>query len=392
MVPCSLAIIAKAYPKAERGRAIGIWAAASALTTALGPVIGGFVLSSFDAGIWRAIFAINLPLGAVAVFLLVAKVPADAPAERRALDLSGAVLATLGFGAVAYGLTALSAESATVSIAVPLAAIGLGIVVLVGFVWWELRRREPMIDLNLFANRAFAGANIATFLLYFSLSAILFYLPMLLIAGWGLTPAEVGFIFLPLSAAIALLSGPVGKLSDRNGARLPIAGGSLVVAIAFAGLGGLVGLGVHGFWSGVLPMMVLMGLGMALVVSPLSTAIMTSVEDKDTGAASGINNAVARIAGLVAVAAMGAVAAYVYAMWLGDGSAERLPGYGEPVAQALAAEIEALRIAASDAAFAAVAWISALFCLIGAVTAWMTVPGSGNPSASNTGSGNEGTS
>lgn len=382
MVPCSLAIIAKAYPKAERGRAIGIWAAASALTTALGPVIGGFVLSSFDERIWRAIFAINLPLGAVAIFLLVAKVPADSPAELRALDLGGAAFATLGFGAMAYGLTALSAEDAADSIAVPLAAIGFGVVVLIGFVVWELRRHEPMIDLGLFANRAFAGANIATFLLYFSLSAILFYLPMLLIAGWGLTSAEVGFMFLPLSAAIALLSGTVGKFSDQMGARLPIAGGSLVVAIAFAGLAGLIGMGVHAFWSGVFPMMVLMGIGMALVVSPLSTAIMTSVEDKDTGAASGINNAVARVAGLVAVAAMGAVAAYIYASSLGAESAGAVPGYGEPVRQALAAATETARIAASDAAFAAVAWITALLCLLGAITAWVTVAGVTRPSPS----------
>ena len=107
---------------------------------------------------------------------------------------------------------------------------------LVGFLFWEMRQREPMVDLSLFRARAFAGANVATFFLYFALSGILFYLPMLLIAGWGLSPAAAGFIFLPLSVAIALLSGPVGQLSDRIGPRLPIAAGSLVVAAAFAGL------------------------------------------------------------------------------------------------------------------------------------------------------------
>lgn len=372
MVPCSLAIIAKAYPKAERGKAIGIWAAASALTTALGPVIGGFVLGAFDASVWRWIFAINLPLGAVAIYLLVAKVPADEPAERRSLDLGGAALAALGFGALAYGLTSMGAEGANGSLTTSLLASAIGLVLVAALVWWEHRQAEPMMDIALFRSRPFTGANIATFFLYFSLSAILFYLPMLLIAGWGLSAAETGFIFLPLSAAIALLSGPVGNLSDRIGPRLPIALGSLVVGFAFAGLGVLTAFGLHQFWAGVFPMMVVMGLGMALVVSPLSTAIMTSVADKDTGAASGINNAVSRIAGLVAVAAMGAVAAYVYDSVLAGHALSGVPSFGE-LAPGLDAQVNAARIDASDKAFAAVAWGTALLCFLSALTAWVSL-------------------
>ncbi|RUU62157.1 MFS transporter, partial [Mesorhizobium sp. M7A.T.Ca.TU.009.01.1.1] len=204
MVPGSLAIIAKAYPKKERGRAIGIWAAASALTTALGPVFGGFVLSAFGDGIWRAIFAVNLPLGLISIWLLLAKVPADTPTEKRSLDLGGAALATLAFGALAYGLTSMSASGEGLMAGPSIAA---GVVLLAVFIVFELRQREPMIDLSLFRVGAFAGANVATFFLYFALSANLFYLPMLLIAGWDLSTAEVGFIFLPLSALIALLSG-----------------------------------------------------------------------------------------------------------------------------------------------------------------------------------------
>ncbi|KQZ14634.1 MFS transporter [Mesorhizobium sp. Root554] len=375
MIPGSLAIIAKAYPKKERGKAIGIWAAASALTTALGPVLGGFALSSFDASIWRAIFAINLPLGAIALYLLLTKVPADTPSEPRALDLGGAALATLSFGALAYGLTLMSAENAGSNAARSYAAMIAGVLLLAGFLAWEWRQRQPMIDLALFRSGAFAGANIATFFLYFALSANLFYLPMLMVAGWGLSTAEVGFIFLPLSGAIALLSGPVGNLSDRIGPRLPIAAGSLLVAISFAGLAAMTGAGIHAFWSGAFALSVLMGLGMALVVSPLSTAIMTTVEDEDTGAASGINNAVSRIAGLIAVAAMGAVAAVVYSRTLGGEGA--LPGFGELPTVALADNVEMLRKAASDAAFAAVAWITAALCAASAVTAWTTVPGDG---------------
>jgi EmrB/QacA subfamily drug resistance transporter len=373
MVPGSLAIIAKAYPKGERGRAIGIWAAASALTTALGPVLGGLVLSSFGDAIWRAIFAINLPLGAVSIYLLLAKVPADEPGEQRKLDLGGAALATLGFGAIAYGLTAMSARMGEAALAVTLAAIVAGLVMLAGFVVWERRQREPMIELSLFRNPAFSGANVATFLLYFSLSGILFYLPMLLIAGWEINTAEVGFIFLPLSGSIALLSGAVGRLSDRIGPRFPISAGSLLVAAAFAGLAALTGAGIHRFWLGAFPLMALMGLGMALVVSPLSTAIMTAVEDEDTGAASGINNAVSRIAGLIAVAVLGSVAAWTYVTF--GGGVAGMPGFGEPALAELAPDLNATRIAASDAAFAAVAWITALLCLLSAITAWTSIPG-----------------
>ena len=371
MVPGSLAIIAKAYPRKERGRAIGIWAASSALTTALGPVIGGLVLSAFDDSVWRLIFAINLPLGAVAVYLLLFKVPADKPAERRDLDLGGAAIATAGLGALAYGLTALSSDEAGQT-GLSLSLVIAGLLVFIGFIFWERRQREPMVDLSLFRMRAFSGANAVTFFLYFALSGILFYLPMLLIVGWGVSEVETGLIFMPMSLAMALLSGRMGKLSDRIGPRLPIAAGSVVVAVSFAALGMAVGSGVHDFWLAIFPAMLLMGLGMALVVSPLSTAIMTSVEDKDTGAASGINNAISRIAGLIAVAAMGGVATFRYASALGETTG--VPGFGEPAS--LPADLDAIRLAASDAAFAAVAWVTAALSVLSAIIAWMTIPGS----------------
>ena len=370
MVPGSLAIIAKAYPRKERGRAIGIWAASSALTTALGPVIGGLVLSTFGDGVWRLIFAINLPLGAVAVYLLLFRVPADNAVERRSLDLGGAAIATAGLGALAYGLTALSGEAG--STALPLAFAGVGVLVFAGFLYWERRQREPMVDLSLFRSAAFSGANAATFFLYFALSGILFYLPMLLIAAWGLGEAEAGLIFVPLSLAMAVMSGAMGKLSDRIGPRLPIAGGSVVVAVSFAALAIAVGSGFHDFWLAVFPAMTLMGVGMSLVVSPLSTAVMTSVADEDTGAASGINNAVSRIAGLIAVAAMGGVAAFRYASVLGETAG--VPGFGEPAS--LPPDLDAVRLAASDAAFAAVAWTTAALSMLSAAIAWTTIPGS----------------
>ncbi|RJE87098.1 MFS transporter [Paracoccus onubensis] len=373
MVPASLAIIAKAYPKDERGRAIGIWAASSALTTALGPVLGGFLLSAFDDSIWRAIFAINLPLGGAAILLLL-KVPPDEATGQRKLDLVGAVLAIVAFGSLAYALTAPAAEAdQPASGATAIFMIG-GLIVLFGFIIWEAFQKAPMIDLSLFRIKAFSGANAATFFLYFALSGILFYLPMLLIAGWGLAEATVGVLFLPLSLAIAVLSGPVGHLSDRLGPRLPMTVGSMIVAAAFAGLAAVVDSGMHSFWFAVFPSMIVMGLGMALVVSPLSTAVMTSVEDEDTGAASGINNAISRVAGLIAVAAMGSLAAYRYTSMLGDKTAS-IPGFGEPSGE-LSPMLEAARLAASDAAFSAIAWVTAALCVLSAGLSWITQPAS----------------
>ncbi|WP_407866287.1 MFS transporter [Phyllobacterium phragmitis] len=368
MIPGSLAIIAKAYPKAERGRAIGIWAASSALTTALGPILGGFVLSTFGGDIWRAIFAVNLPLGMLAIILLL-RVPNDKPSRPRRLDLTGVVLATIAFGGLAYGLSAAGAGEDGGTAALVLLSIMAGVAALVVFLIWEMRQQEPMVKLSLFRNRAFSGANVATFFLYFALSGVLFYLPMLLIAGWGMDEATTGFVFLPLSVAIAIFSGPVGRWADAIGPRLPITAGSLMVGAAFAGLAVATGAEVHRFWQLVFPLMVLMGLGMALVVSPLSTAVMTSVEDEDTGAASGINNAVSRIAGLIAVAALGSLAAYRYQSITGGG--EGMPGFGEP-SGGLPPSLEAARMAASDAAFSLLAWTVAALCLFAAATAWAT--------------------
>ena len=371
MVPCSLAIIAKAYPRDQRGWAIGVWASSSALTSALGPTIGGAVLAAFDDSVWRVLFWVNVPLGGLALFLLVVKVPDDAPSRPRPIDVGGAALATAAFGAIAYGLTAM-AESGAEAALPPGMVMALGGVLLAVFVFWEHRHRDPMVKLSLFRSKAFAGLNVATFLLYGALAGILFSLPMLLIAGWRASPAQTGLIFVPLSVLIAVLSGPVGALSDRFGRRMPIALGCLIVSAAFAGLAMTVAAGARSFFAGVLPWMVLMGLGMALVVSPLSTAVMMAVADRDTGAASGINNAVARLAGLVAVAAMGGVAAARYAASLGELAG--VPGFGEP-AGALSQEVEAARLAASDAAFASIAWIMAGASLLAALVAWLTVDG-----------------
>lgn len=358
MVPGSLALIARAYPREERGGAIGIWAAASALTTALGPVVGGALLTLGGPEIWRVLFAINLPLGLVALWLLFARVAADPPRPEEGIDFIGAALATLALGALAWGLTALGSGGASLFL-----IAGFGALVL--FIGWEARAPHPMLPLGLFANRAFSAANLATFTLYFGLSAILFFQPMLLIAGWGLPELTATLAFVPLSAFIFLLSARAGRMADRIGAGPMIAGGSAIVALAFAGLA--LAAPTQNFWGLTLPAMGLFGLGMSLVVAPLSSAVMGAVEDSATGAASGVNNAVSRIAGLVAVAAMGSVVAAVYA------------GAGGPASYGIASALPG-HAPAMNAAFATLAWITAILAAISALIALLGLPTPRQPS------------
>jgi len=365
MVPSSLAIIAKAYPKGDRGKAIGLWSAFSSLTTILGPVIGGLLLTWLGEWSWRLVFAINLPLGGVALAMLFWLIPADQPEAGRRLDIVGGILAT---GALLLLALALTGDSDGVLSRTIMLALG-GVVLLIAFLLWEARTKSPMLPLGLFRHAGFSGAQALTFGLYFALAAISFYLPMTLISGWGATPADVSFVLLPMGLALTVLSSPIGSLADRYGPGPLITIGAVIVAIAF----GLMGLTapLHNIWFVLLPLNALFGIGMSFVVSPLSTAVMTSVEDHDTGVASGVNNAVARVAGLFAVATMGAVAAMVFAGALG-GFAEQAVFFGEKPAVALGADVEAARIAATDAAFATIAYICAALSLLAAAIAWFT--------------------
>ncbi|MDC9826562.1 MFS transporter [Devosia sp. ZB163] len=367
MVPGSLAIIAKAYPREERGKAIGLWSAFSSLTTILGPVIGGFVLTTMGDWSWRLVFAINLPLGGIALALLLLRVPADAPEPGRRLDLLGGALVTAGLLLVALGLTGTDGSVPMLSHIV--IYCGIGLLALLGFLYWESRTRTPMLPLHHFRNVAFSGAQGLTFLLYFALAAVTFFLPMTMIGGWGVTAAEVSIAFLPFGIALTVLSPYAGKLADKIGPGPMITIGAAIVALAFALLGVMAPL--QNVWLGVLPLTILMGIGMSAVVSPLSTAVMTSVEDRDTGLASGVNNAVARVAGLLAVALMGGVAAFVFERSLG-GFAELPVFFGMQPDSPLAADAESARMAANDAAFAAIAYSNAALALISAVIAWFT--------------------
>lgn len=356
MVPGSLALIYKSHPESERGAAIGVWAGASALTTAVGPILGGAAITVLGPEAWRWLFAMNLPLGIVAIWLVRASVRSDRGRPDRGIDLPGAALASVGLGLAAWVLTGLGRDTGPPP--VPTAAAAL--VALAAFVGWEWRSPHPMMPLSLFRSVRFSAANLATFFLYFSLSAILFFLPMTVIAGWGVTEAAASAAFLPLTAFIALFSSRAGRLADRVGPGPLIAGGAAIVAVAFAVLAATAPL--QSFWGIVLPAMCLMGAGMALVVAPLSAAVMGAVPDAASGAASGINNAISRIASLVAVAVMGALAAAVYAAAGGTQS------FGEPADAAGHG-------AAMNAGFAAVAWVTAGLSALSALVAWLGIRG-----------------
>jgi EmrB/QacA subfamily drug resistance transporter len=371
MIPGSLAIIAKAYPQTERGRAIGIWAAASAITSALGPLGGGAILSATGDWGWRLIFAINLPLGLVALAVLL-RVPADQPQGERRLDPAGMVLATLALGTIAFGLSGgravLHGDSTGGAPAADWIVTLGGFVLLAVFLWWERRARQPMMPLSLFADPAFSGANLATFLLYFSLAAVLFFLPMTLITSWGVSTVKAALVFLPITVLVGLMSGPIGKASGTMGPRIFMAGGSLVCAAAY----GWMALTMHSqqFWGALFPAMTLMGFGMGLLVSPLSAAVMTAVADNQTGMASAVNNTVARMSGLFAVASLGGVVslAFVYSAGQGTGMF-----FGQVPPAATSADAIAQWKSASDFAFAVVAGIAATMCAAAAAVSWISL-------------------
>jgi EmrB/QacA subfamily drug resistance transporter len=300
LVPASLAILGATFSDKERGGAIGAWAGFGAVTTAIGPVLGGWLVDHVS---WRAIFLINLPLAVATVWLALAAVRESRDPEVEHLDWLGAVLAATGLGAVTWGLTAVG-ERGWTSVAV-WAALALGAALLAGFVVSQAREKHPMMPLSLYRSRTFSGANLLTLALYFGLTGALFFLPFELIARHGYSAAKAGATLLPASLIMGSLSGVAGKLADRFGPRPMLTVGPILAGIGF-GLLGAPWLG-SGYWTGVLPAVLVLAVGMTIAVAPLTSTVMGAVAPSHAGVASGVNNAVARIAGLLAVAILGLI-------------------------------------------------------------------------------------
>ena len=307
VTPTSLALIGATYPKDERNSAIGVWAAASALTTAGGPVLGGWLTQSFG---WQYVFAINPVLALLAVALLVVFAPPDRPEPRR-FDVVGAAILAAALGALAWALSEIGpgqgkGAGATHGVLIAVVA-ALAVAALGGYALWERASPNPMTPPRLMANRLFVGLNLATVLVYAGLSVMFFLLSFDLIDRRHLTPTGAGLAFLPFTLGVGLLSRPFGKLADKVGARTMLIAGPLGAALAEV----LLALGKNASLTlGVLAPMGLLGISFAVLVAPLTASMLSSVSDSDQGLASGINNAVSRVAQLAGIALAAGVASY----------------------------------------------------------------------------------
>ncbi len=300
LMPNSLAILGQTFSGEAKGRAIGIWAATGAAAGAIGPVLGGWLI---DIGSWRLAFLINLPLAAAAVWLAAIYVPADRDDGSGKLDSAGALLATLGLGLTTWALTEGSAHGWS-PFAVALMAAGCA--ALIAFLRVEHQRGDKaMMPLVLFGSRGFVGLTLLTFLLYGALGGLFVLVPFVLITASGYSATQAGAALLPLPLVIAVASPLAGAFAAKTGPRWPLVIGPLVVAIGFL-LAIRIG-AAQSYWRDVLPAMVVIALGMAGAVAPLTTAVLMSVDEHHVGAASGLNSAVARTGGLVTTALIGAV-------------------------------------------------------------------------------------
>jgi len=300
VAPGSLAIISNSFSEEDRGRAIGTWSAFSAITTGIGPVLGGWLIEHVS---WRAVFFINLPIALAVIFISMVHVRENFDRDNDRVDWLGSILAALGLGALVYGLI----ESSRLGFGsrIVITALAAGCVLLSVFLFVEARLLHPMLPLGLFRSRIFAGTNLLTFLLYAALSGTLFFLPLNLIQVQHYSATAAGAALLPFIIIMSVLSRWSGGLIARYGPKVPLVIGPLIATSGYAlflrpTAGG-------NYWTNFLPAIGAVGLGMTISVAPLTTAVMNSVPQNHAGIASGVNNALARTAGLLAIALLGIV-------------------------------------------------------------------------------------
>lgn len=330
LVPASLSIISSVFEGDDRGRAIGAWSGLAAVAGAVGPLLGGWLV---DAGSWRLIFFLNVPVAAAAVAIALRHVPETRDEEAGPLDFSGAALVSAGVALVAYGLI----EQVGVA--------GLaGVVALAVFLAVERRSDHPMLPLSLFASGQFTGANLTTVAVYGAMSAAMFLITLRLQVTLGYSALEAGGSFVPFTGLMLLLSARVGGLAQRIGPRLPMTIGPLLSAgglLLFARIGP-----GDSYLSAVLPAVTLFGLGMTVTVAPLTAAVFGAVDRRRAGVASAVNNVAARLAGLLGIAVIPVVAGI---------------DNGAGLARSL------------DTAYPTALRISAALCAVGAAVAWQLV-------------------
>jgi EmrB/QacA subfamily drug resistance transporter len=386
LVPGSLALISASFPERERGRAIGTWSGFSGITAAIGPVIGGWLVDRYS---WIWAFLVNIPFAIVVLVLCWKHVPESRSNTARALDGRGALLATVGLAGVVYAFIeapTMHWRSGTV-----LSALLIGCVAIALFIAVEARVRSPMVPLSLFRHRNFAGANLLTLWLYAALGGGLYFFPLNLIQVQGYSATAAGAALLPFVLILFVLSRWSGRLVDRIGSRLPLVVGPTIAACGFAlfawpGVGG-------SYWQTFFPAVVVLGIGMAITIAPLTTTVMNAIGADLAGVASGVNNAVSRAAALLAIAVLGMVMAWTFESALQTGlesvgatreivaffagQSDKLAGAPIP-ANVGGADAGALRRVVSEAfvaGFRMVMWLSCALALLSALTAWLLIDG-----------------
>jgi EmrB/QacA subfamily drug resistance transporter len=366
LTPASLAMLGATFDEHERSHAIGTWAGAGALTAAVGPVLGGWLVDQVS---WRAIFLINVPLAIAAAGLAIFFACESRDDQAKPLDWNGAVAVAIGLAAITWGLGAI--PSLGFHDKAVLGALGAGMASLLSFVAIEARSRErAMMPLSLYRSRNFSGTNVLTLLLYFALGGALYFLPFGLIRLGGYSATQAGAALLPFALIMGFGASFAGTVADRFGPRLSLTAGPIIAAcglalLAFADLG-------KSYWAGVFPAIGVLSIGMTITVPPLTSTVMASVADAHAGIASGVNNAIARVAGLFAVAALGAV---LFASFSRHLAGITPAGANDALNAVLAgqAEVVAGATAAFDRALRTVILVAAVCAALGGIAGWLWV-------------------